>query len=94
VLSNDIDVWKGKLNPEDGFSVKSAIDAHVEVGDSSSLGDYEMKIFSNIWESPAPSKVVAFSWQLLYNRLPLKDNLQRRGVLQRHIGCGMRSFIG
>jgi hypothetical protein len=78
VLSNDIDVWKWKLNLEDGFSVKSAYDALVEVGDSSSLGDYEMKIFSYIWESPAPSKVVSFSWQLLYNHLPTKDNLQRR----------------
>jgi hypothetical protein len=45
-----------------------------------------MKFFSNIWESPAPSKVVAFSWQLLYDCLPTKDNLLRRGVLQHGSG--------
>jgi hypothetical protein len=31
VLTNDIDVWKWKLNPENGFSVKSAYDALVKL---------------------------------------------------------------
>jgi hypothetical protein len=77
----------GSFDPGNGFSVKSAYEALVEVGESSSLSEYELKIFSSIWESPAPSKVIAFSWQLFYNRLPTKDNLLRRGVIQ--LGSGV-----
>ncbi|KAK2452536.1 hypothetical protein QL285_000319 [Trifolium repens] len=90
VLSNDLDVWWWKPNPEEGFSVNSAYNSLVEMGESCSLSEFELNIFSRIWESPAPSKVVAFSWQLLYDRLPTKDNLQRRGILQHgsSVNCG------
>ncbi|GAU46080.1 hypothetical protein TSUD_180160 [Trifolium subterraneum] len=30
---------------------------------------------------PAPSKVIAFSWQLLYDRIPTRRNLEARGLL-------------
>jgi hypothetical protein len=35
----------------------------------------------NIWDSSAPSKVIAFSWQLLYDRIPTKSNLAVRGIV-------------
>ncbi|MCI39333.1 F-box family protein, partial [Trifolium medium] len=38
-------------------------------------------VFEKIWLSPAPSKIIVFSWQLLYDRLPSKTNLYRRGVV-------------
>jgi hypothetical protein len=82
LLTNEVDNWVWKLNPEEGFSVKFAYDSLVEVGEIQSLSDFELKIFSNIWESPAPSKVIAFSWQLLYDRLPTNDNLLKRGFFQ------------
>ncbi|GLU12369.1 hypothetical protein SLE2022_290540 [Rubroshorea leprosula] len=34
-----------------------------------------------MWKSSIPSKVSVFSWQLLQDRLPTKDNLVKRGVL-------------
>jgi hypothetical protein len=37
--------------------------------------------FNHIWDSPAPSKVIAFSWQLLYDRIPSRSNLAIRGLL-------------
>jgi mannosylglycoprotein endo-beta-mannosidase len=80
-LSHDIDRWVWKLNPEEGFSVKSAYDSLMDGGDNSNLSDFELSIFSTIWESPAPSKVVAFSWKLLHDRIPTKDNLSSRGLL-------------
>jgi hypothetical protein len=52
-------------------------------GDSSNLSDFELSIFSSIWDSPAPSKVVAFSWKLLHDRLPMKDNLITRGLFHQ-----------
>jgi hypothetical protein len=38
-------------------------------------------VFDLIWESPAPSKVIAFSWQLLYDRIPTRNNLVDRRII-------------
>ncbi|GAU37587.1 hypothetical protein TSUD_395600 [Trifolium subterraneum] len=38
-------------------------------------------VFDHLWESPAPSKVVAFSWKLLYDRIPTRRKLEARGLL-------------
>jgi hypothetical protein len=73
------------MNSEEGFSVKSAYDLLVEFGDSPNFGPYERMILSKIWESSAPSKIVVFSWHLFHNRLPTKDNLLRRGVLDQEV---------
>jgi mannosylglycoprotein endo-beta-mannosidase len=85
-LSQEIDEWKWIINSEEGFTVKSAYDLLVDYGESPILSSYEMKIFTKIWESPAPSKMVVFSLQLFHNRLPTKDNLYRRGVLELEVG--------
>jgi hypothetical protein len=82
-LSDTHDVWVWNLNSKEGFSVKSAHDLLVEMSDSPNLSVWESKIFLTIWESPAPSKVIVFSWQLLYDRLSTKDNLFSRGVLHQ-----------
>jgi hypothetical protein len=37
--------------------------------------------FSTIWKCPAPSKVSAFAWQLLHDRIPTRINLQRRQII-------------
>jgi hypothetical protein len=41
----------------------------------------EKPVFRHIWCSPAPSKVVVFSWQLLHYRLPTRSNLAHRHCL-------------
>jgi hypothetical protein len=82
-LSHEVDRWVWKLNPEEGFSVKSAYDSLREEEDSSNLSPFELSMFSRLWVSLAPSKVVAFSWKLFYDRLPTKDNLISRGVLHQ-----------
>jgi hypothetical protein len=86
-LSQELDDWKWSINMEDGFMVKSAYDLLVDYGESPILSFYEMKMFSKIWESPTPSKIVVFSWQLFHNRLPTKDNLYRRGVIELEAGA-------
>jgi hypothetical protein len=60
-LTDVHDVWIWNQNPEEVFSVKSAHDLLVELGDNPILSAWELKIFSIIWESPAPSKVIVFS---------------------------------
>ncbi|KAL8549553.1 hypothetical protein ACS0TY_008403 [Phlomoides rotata] len=42
------------------------------------------KGFKLIWKNFAPSKVIAHAWRLLWDRLPTKSNLCRRGVLGRN----------
>jgi hypothetical protein len=49
----------------------------------------QLRVFERIWKCPAPSKVIAFSWKLLRNRIPTKSNLVRRGV---HVG-GVRLIV-
>jgi len=41
----------------------------------------EKRVFRQIWKSPAPSKVVAFAWKLLLDRIPTRMNLARMNVL-------------
>jgi len=35
----------------------------------------------SIWHKDVPLKVVVFAWRLFRDRLPTKDNLLRRGVI-------------
>jgi mannosylglycoprotein endo-beta-mannosidase len=58
-LQEDGCIWK--LNPVDGFSVKSVYDLLMEGVGTDNLSNFELNNFSNIWESPAPTKVVVLS---------------------------------
>jgi hypothetical protein len=44
------------------------------------FGPNDLRVLNNIWRSSAPSKVIAFSWKLLRNRIPRRVNLAVRGV--------------
>jgi hypothetical protein len=39
-------------------------------------------VFKRLWKGAAPSKVHAFAWQLLLNRIQTKDNLFKRRMIQ------------
>jgi hypothetical protein len=79
--------WWWKLTLDGVFSVKSSVESiSSHLVEVESLPPFEESIFAKIWESPAPSKVIVFSWQLLYDCLPTKSNLLIRGVLQSDDG--------
>jgi hypothetical protein len=81
-FSNNVDSWRWLLASDGCFSVKSAYESlskDLVVG--SNFPMFEAKIFKDIWCSPAPSKVIVFSWQILHDRVPTKDNLILRGIL-------------
>jgi len=44
-------------------------------------GEDDRMVFVQLWKSPAPSKVVAFSWRALLNRIPTRSNLIRRNAI-------------
>jgi hypothetical protein len=61
------------------------------------LGDLNMVVpvfFEQIWESPAPSKVIAFSWLLLYDRLPTKNNLVTRHIIAPEVSRDCVGCVG
>jgi len=39
-------------------------------------------MFDDLWHKQVPLKVSVFVWRLLRNRLPTKDNLLRRRIIQ------------
>jgi hypothetical protein len=49
-------------------------------------------VFKNLWKCGAPSKVCAFAWQLLLDRIPTKDKLLKRRIIQ--LAQGVCVFCG
>jgi hypothetical protein len=78
---NDCWVWNPGIDGD--FTVKltyvlldNILNPRMLMSSSESFG------FKFIWKSGVPSKVSALSWQLLLDRIPTRDNLRRRGVIQ------------
>ena len=80
------DVWRWKLEHKVVFSIKSAYDRLMSAIDSEDVwGVDEKRVFVNLWKCLAPSKVVAFAWKALLNRVPTKANLVVRNVLHLEV---------
>lgn len=72
------DSWRWESEDEGLFSVKSCYNlleslCLLEGG----VSDDKEMVFDNLWNSPAPSKVVAFSWTLLLDRVSTRCNLAK-----------------
>jgi hypothetical protein len=81
VLNLEEDRWVWMPDVEGSFSVKSAYNLLVkELWTDNVLEGELVEVFDHLWDSPAPSKVIAFSWQLLYDRTPTRFNLGARGI--------------
>lgn len=76
------DSWGLKLHPSGTYVVKSVYDFLINQElQQQQLSDLEVKAFNCLWKSHAPLKVVAFSWQLLLDRLPTRLNTFKWKVL-------------
>lgn len=89
-----LDRWKWLLDPFNGYSMKGTYDFLSTIDGSLARG-----LFDNVWHKHVPLKVSLFAWQLQRNRLPTKDNLMWRRVLQhddnRCVGwCGNEETAG
>ncbi|GAU26540.1 hypothetical protein TSUD_361730 [Trifolium subterraneum] len=81
IFSLESDKWVWTLDAEGNFSVNSAYNFLLEEFDLDIVLDSEgREVLEHIWDSPAPSKVIAFSWQLLLDRIPTRGNLVLRGI--------------
>lgn len=91
----DEDGWRWRLEDNGRFTVKSSYEKLVGLVMAEDLWcDEEKKVFSRVWKSPAPSKAVAFSWKLLLNRIPTRENLELRNALPPEVSslCVMCGF--
>jgi hypothetical protein len=80
------DEWRWKLEDNGIYSVSSAYLKLEEVVLQEDLwGVEEKRVFENMWRSPAPSKVIAFGWRALLNRIPTRDNLALRNALPQEV---------
>jgi len=79
--SNEPDRWWWKL--ENGtFSVSSMYKKLDGMRVEAVLHtDVQLSMFTQIWKSLAPAKVVTFSWKLFRDRIPTRVNLSRRHAL-------------
>jgi len=81
ILGEVNDKWR--WTPEDSgiFLVSSSYRVLEGMILEDGLNALEEGVFCNLWKSPAPSKVVAFSWMALLDRIPTLSNLAFRHVL-------------
>jgi hypothetical protein len=81
-LSQGEDEWRWRLEDGGGFTVRSIYKKleRAAMGEEG-WGEEENKVFSQIWKSGAPSRVVAFCSKGLLNRIPTRVNLAWRNVL-------------
>ncbi|KAE8729083.1 Ubiquitin-activating enzyme E1 1 [Hibiscus syriacus] len=74
-LSKDLsDGWVWRGNGDGIYSVKTSVQACSPV---LSVDSFWMKF---IWRGLVPPRVEVFLWQVVHHRLPVKQELQRRGV--------------
>ncbi|MCH80513.1 putative non-LTR retroelement reverse transcriptase, partial [Trifolium medium] len=76
------DSWVWIHDPCGSYSLKSAYLAIT--GAVASLE--AVSLLSRVWKSWAPSKVIVFSWQLLQDRVPTRQNLLKRRVIMEATG--------
>jgi hypothetical protein len=91
-LSEVVDRWGWLPENGDTYTVKSTFSL---VSGLSCLNlhlhPWYSAAFSCIWKCPAPSKVSAFAWKLLHDRIPTRLNLHRRRIIDTtgDLSCGL-----
>jgi hypothetical protein len=76
------DRWGWRFEGGANFTVKSTYRfVSLLCGPEVVIAPWDMVIFSSIWNCPAPSKVSAFVWQLLHGRVPTRNNLATRRII-------------
>ncbi|XP_058775361.1 uncharacterized protein LOC131649626 [Vicia villosa] len=80
-FSSELDGFKWWRHAS-GFSVSNAYDSFsLCVVPSFSLEPSLRLVFSSLWKTKVPSRILIFGWRLIWNRLPTKVDLAKRGIL-------------
>lgn len=74
------DSWRWKGSSSGVFKTKEVYNLLLgQIGIGPLKGD-EHKGFKYVWNKLVPAKVAAHRWRVLYDRVPTKSNLKKRGV--------------
>jgi len=95
------DLWVCTLDIEGSFFVKPAYSFLARlILNEVNLAFLKAFVFQSLWKSPAPSKTVVFSWELLHDRIPLGtlvDCVLCDGTVEKalhmFIHCNFASFV-
>ncbi|GAU15735.1 hypothetical protein TSUD_235480 [Trifolium subterraneum] len=83
IISTADDSWYWKHDSSGFYSVKSAfLELSRSRDDDATFSVEEERLLPKVWKTWAPTKVAVFSWQLLQDRLPTRQNLWQRGVIE------------
>ncbi|GAU16593.1 hypothetical protein TSUD_233450 [Trifolium subterraneum] len=83
-LTKEEDAWTCAVGADNNYTVKGGYLFLCEnFSPKPEVSQGVCSVLKRLWESKAPLKVIIFSWQLLYLRLPTKVNLWKRGVVCR-----------
>jgi hypothetical protein len=90
VLTGESDRWGWRLEKDEDFTVKSTYELVSNMLlPSGDIASEKKQAFKAIWNCPVPSKAAGCAWLVIQNRVPTRENLLRRRVIQdnREQGC-------
>lgn len=76
------DIWLWKLEKSNVYSVRSVYNLLTTQYIDVTTAEAQV-----LWHKDVPMKVVIFTWRLLRDRLPTKNNLSHRGILTNNDSC-------
>ncbi|RZC29830.1 Cytochrome P450 714A1 [Glycine soja] len=76
IQQQGLDTWEWSADPEGQYSTRSAYDLIGEEARDSS----QEECFEKLWRIKVPARFLVFAWRLLRDRLPTRQNLQRRQI--------------
>ena len=76
IQQQGFDVWEWTRDPTGQYSTRNAYNM---LGEEAAVGSQE-ECFEKVWRLKIPSRIAVFAWRLLRDRLPTRQNLQRRQV--------------
>jgi hypothetical protein len=97
VLSLEEDGWGWRPEQGGDFTVKSTYDLVSNlITERNLIHQYQVLGFKAIWKCMAPSKVSGFVWMVLHDRVPTRENLFQRQVIEANgdrscVFCGDRA---
>ena len=83
----DTMLWKAE--PSGVYSTKSAYRLMMNPNRSGSDG----RTFKIIWKLKIPPRAAVFSWRLIKDRLPTRDNLLSRNVPIQEVECPLCGYV-